>query len=142
MQLLRTIFGSAIGAILALTFYAILPFTPDLSDWGGRTFPRTYLWPLLILAIASYCFSWTGAKISGESGRLSGMLTSIIAGAVIIILNFNSDFLATLFHHPAYPVFSDHVLLALAVMLVAGHLGGLRYERSQMTHSDTDVKQV
>lgn len=39
-----------------------------------------------------------------------------------------------LLHHPAYPVFSDHTLFALAMLLVAGHLGGLRVEKGYLMH--------
>jgi uncharacterized membrane protein YeaQ/YmgE (transglycosylase-associated protein family) len=129
MTFIRTIFGAAVGAALILFVSKAIPFTPDLSDWGGRAYPQSYLLPLIILAIVGYISGWIGAKLSPETGRLTGMLASIAAGAVIIGWKFDAPILRPLFHHPAYPVFSDHALLALAVLLACGHLGGMRVEK-------------
>jgi len=68
--------------------------------------------------------------MSRSTGRLCGMLAVIIAGVVAIGWDTGSQVLRPLWHHPAYQVFSDHALLAIAILLVAGHLGGLRVERS------------
>lgn len=130
MVFIRTIIGAVLGSIICLAILRFIPFSPDLTDWGGRVFPRTYLLPLLIVAIVSYAAGWIGAKISPVTGRLCGMLSSIIAAIAGIGWNTGSLVLLPLFHHPAYPVFSDHALLALAVLLIGGHLGGLRVEKS------------
>jgi hypothetical protein len=129
MTFIRTIFGALIGAILILTIARLLPFTPDLSDWGGRAYPKSFLTPLIILAVISYMSTWIGAKFSPETGRLTGMLAALLTGAVAIGFKFDAAIFKPLFEHPAYPVFSDHTLLALAVLLTCGHLGGLRVEK-------------
>jgi len=138
MVFIRTIFGALIGAIIALTIFYVIPFTPDLSDWGGRAFPRSYITPLIIVTITGYISAWIGAKFSPDTGRLSGMFAAIVTGIVIIAFSYNPDLLSPLFHHPAYPVFSDHTLLALALLLVAGHLGGLRVEKSHSASSSSE----
>ena len=130
MVLLRTIVGSLLGAGLNLLVFRLLPFAPDLTDWGGRSYPRSYVLPLLIVAIVGYATGWLGAKVSPVTGRLCGMLAALITGAWVIGWDTGAKVLEPLFHHPAYPVFSDHALLALAVLLVAGHLGGARIERA------------
>ena len=135
MLFLRTIAGAIVGAALILLLSLAIPITPDLSDWGGRAFPRSYLAPLIILAFISYISTWVGANMSPRTGRLCGMLASIAAGAVAIGWNFGARLLEPLFQHPAYPVFSDHALLALAVLLVSGHLGGLRVERGFLSRA-------
>lgn len=129
MVFLRTITGAILGAIICLAAFRLIPFTPDLSDWGGRAFPRTYLFPLIIVAVISYAGGWIAAKVSPVTGRLCGMISSIITAAVSIGWDTGSMILMPLFHHPAYPVFSDHALLGLAVLLIGGHLGGLRVEK-------------
>jgi hypothetical protein len=129
MVFLRTIFGAAVGAVIILTISRLIPYTPDLSDWGGRAYPQTYLTPLIILAVVGYIGAWVGARFSGETGRLTGMLAAIIVGALAIGWKFDASIFKPLFQHPAYPVFSDHTLLALAVLLTCGHLGGMRVER-------------
>lgn len=130
MPAVRMIAGSAISAVLALVVFKIIPYTPDLSDWGGRTFPRTYIEPLVMVFVVSYLAGYTAARFSPSTGRLSGMVTSLVVAIVLIGFDFSSGILNPLFHHPAYPVFSDHALLALAALLTGGHLGGLRVERS------------
>ncbi len=130
MVFLRTILGSILGAALNLLIFRLLPFSADLSDWGGRSYPRTYLLPLLIVAIVSYVSGWVAAKLSPSTGRLCGMFASIIAAVVVIGWDTQAKVLEPLFHHPAYPIFSDHALLALAVLLVGGHLGGARVEKT------------
>jgi hypothetical protein len=130
MTLLKTIAGAILGAVLILLLARLVPLTPDLSDWGGKAFPRSYLTPLILLGVISYVAAWVGAQLCPETGRLSGMLSAILAGAVAIGWHFQTPMLEPLFHHPAYPMFSDHALLALAILLVAGHLGGLRIERA------------
>jgi hypothetical protein len=127
---LKTILGAIIGAGLILSISRVIPFHPDLSDWGGRAYPQSYLTPLIVLAAISYISGWLGAQISPVSGRLCGMLGSLLAGAAIIGWSYGGTLMTPLFHHPAYPMFSDHALLALAVLLVCGHLGGLRVERA------------
>jgi len=130
MSAFRTISGALIGSALFLIVTRFIPWNPDLSDWGGKAFPRSYLGPLIILAILSYLMGWTAGKISPVTGRLSAMLAGIISGGLVMTIDFGSNFLKPLFHHPAYPVFSDQTLLALAVLLTAAHLGGLRCERN------------
>jgi len=129
MVYFRTIAGAVAGAVINLIIFRIIPFTPDLTDWGGRAYPRSYILPLIIVAVVSYTAAWLGSKISPSTGRLTGMLASIITAAVTIGFETGSGLVEPLFHHPAYPMFSDHALLALAILLVAGHLGGARVER-------------
>jgi hypothetical protein len=129
MTTLRTIAGSILGAIIGLAILRFIPFTPDLTDWGGRVYPRTYIFPLTIVAVVSYFSGWFAAKLCPVTGRLIGMLVSILIGAVAIGWDTGATVFDPLFHHPAYPIFSDHALLALAILLVAGHLGGLRVEK-------------
>ena len=142
MVFLRTILGAVLGSIFCLAVFRYMPFTPDLSDWGGKAFPRTYLFPLLVVAIVSYIGGWFAAKVSPVTGRLCGMLSSLIAAVVSIGWNTGSMILMPLFHHPAYPVFSDHALLGLAVLLVSGHLGGLRVEKIIMKPEATGIPTV
>ena len=139
MTALRTIAGAVLTAVLILLISRVMPLSPDLSDWGGRAFPRSYLTPLLILAVISYFSGWVGAKLSPETGRLVGMLGSLAVGVTTIAGKFHAPLLEPLFQHPAYPVFSDHALLALAVLLVCAHLGGLRVEKSQIAKSTSDA---
>lgn len=129
MTLIKTIFGAIIGAALILILSKWIPIKSDLTDWGGKSFPPSYLFPLFMAAIIGYIGGWTGANLSPKTGRLVGMLASLTAVSAIIGWKFTSPFLATLYHHPAYPIFSDHALLAVAVLLVSGHLGGLRVEK-------------
>ncbi|GAG16935.1 unnamed protein product, partial [marine sediment metagenome] len=129
MLTLRTILGTLLGAAVNLAVCRIIPFTPDLTDWGGRAYPRSYLVPLLILAVISYASGWLAARVSPKTGRLAGMLAGIVVAVIVILWDINVPLLAPLFHHPAYPIFSDHALLALAVLLVGSHLGGTRVER-------------
>ena len=96
----------------------------------------------MLLAIVGYLGGWGAGRVSPLTGRLSAMLASIIAGVVAIGWDISAPILTPLFHHPAYPIFSDHALLALAVMLVAGHLGGLRVERGVLNRSVTASKAV
>lgn len=140
MRALRTILAAAIGAAFILLVCRIVPLTPDLSDWGGRQFPRSYLLPLALLAIAGYLGGWVAGRISPITGRLSGMLATILAGVIAVAWDTGAPMLVPLFHHPAYPVFSDHALLALAVLLVGGHLGGLRVERCAMNRLESASK--
>ena len=144
MVFIRTILGALVGSIFCLAAFRFIPFTPDLSDWGGRAYPRTYLFPLIIVAVIGYIGGWVGAKASPVTGRLCGMLSSIIAVVISIGWNTGSMILMPLFHHPAYPVFSDHALLALSVLLVCGHLGGLRVENgsSPKALNETDIKSL
>ena len=130
MVYFRTLAGAVAGALLNLSIFRIIPFTPDLSDWGGRAYPRTYILPLIIVAIVGYFSAWLVSKMSPSTGRLIGMLASILTAAAAIGWSTGSKVLEPLFHHPAYPSFSDHALLALAILLVAGHLGGSRVEKS------------
>jgi ABC-type thiamin/hydroxymethylpyrimidine transport system permease subunit len=67
------------------------------------------------------------------------MFASIITGATIIGWNFSGNIIEPLFHHPAYPVFSDHTLLALAILLVAGHLGGVRVEKTAASIVESEL---
>jgi hypothetical protein len=134
MLFLRTISGAIVGAIMILLISWAIPITPDLSDWGGKAFPCEYLTPLLILTLISYFSAWVGAKFSPRTGRLVGMLAAILAGVVALGWDTRIALFKPLFHHPAYPVFSDHTLLALAMLLVAGHLGGLRVEKGYLMH--------
>ena len=129
MVYFRTLAGAVAGALLNLIIFRIIPFTPDLSDWGGRAYPRSYILPLIIVAIVGYFSAWLVSKISPSTGRLIGMLASILTAAAAIGWSTGAKILEPLFHHPAYPAFSDHALLALAILLVAGHLGGLRVEK-------------
>ena len=129
MVYLRTLAGAVAGAIINLIIFRLIPFTPDLSDWGGRAYPRSYILPLIIVAIVGYFSAWLASKISPSTGRLIGMLASILTAAAAIGWSTGSKVLEPLFHHPAYPSFSDHALLALAILLVAGHLGGSRVEK-------------
>lgn len=129
MPVLRPVAGAALGTALILLLSKIVPFSPDLSDWGGRAFPREYLGPLIAVAVIGYLGGWVGAMVSPGTGRLVGMIASIVSVAVIIGWGYSAPLLEPLFHHPAYPTFSDHALLATAVLLVSGHLGGLRVER-------------
>ncbi len=140
MIFVRTILGSLIGAAINLLVFRLLPFAPDLSDWGGRAFPRSYIIPLFIVAIISYITGWIAAKFSPVTGRLCGMLAALITGAVAIGWDTGANILEPLFHHPAYPVFSDQTLLALALLLVGGHLGGARVERTAANVTDTEIK--
>jgi len=130
MVYVRTALGTIVGAVIAILFFAFIPYSPDLSDWGARVYPRAYLFPLMIAAIVSYISGWLGSRISTETGRLCGMLSMILVGICAIGWDFSGGILTPLFHHPAYPVFSDHALLALAVILAGGHLGGLRIEKT------------
>jgi len=130
MVYFRTLAGAVAGALLNLIIFRIIPFTPDLSDWGGRAYPRTYILPLIIVAIVGYFSAWLVSKMSPSTGRLIGMLASILTAAAAIGWSTGSKVLEPLFHHSAYPSFSDHALLALAILLVAGHLGGSRVEKS------------
>jgi hypothetical protein len=132
---LKTVLGAIVGAGLILLISRIIPFHQDLSDWGGRAYPQSYLTPLIILAILSYFSGWIGAHISPVSGRLCGMLASLITGAAIVGWGYGGTMMTPLFHHPAYPLFSDHALLSLAVLLVCGHLGGLRIERAYLNRN-------
>lgn len=138
------IFGSIIGGFIGcgvLLFAArFVPYSPDLTDWGGRVFPRTYLIALIILALIAYVSGWIAGRISPRTGRFSGMLSSIFASAVIIGWSFKAPLFEQLFHHPAYPIFSDHALLAVAVLLVSGHLGGLRVEKSMLSRLQKDAR--
>ena len=138
MAFLRTTLGAIVGAVIAIVVFRLIPFTPDLTDWGGRAYPRTYLFPLLVTAIVSYISAWAGSKFSPETGRLCGMFSMLITAVVEVGWNFSGGILTVLFHHPAYPVFSDHALLGLAVMLVAGHLAGLRVERAAAGRAEKD----
>ena len=140
MRILRTIVGALIGAAVILILCRLVPFSPDLTDWGGRSFPRLYLLALLILALIGYFGGWSAARVSPSAGRISGMLASLIAGVLVIGWDLGAPLLKQLFHHPAYPVFSDHALLALAALLVGGHLGGLRVERGAMNRCATAPK--
>jgi hypothetical protein len=142
MVFFRTILGAALGSIFCLAVFRFIPFTPDLSDWGGKAFPRTYLFPLLVVAIVSYIGGWIAAKVSPVTGRLCGMLSSLIAAGASIGWNTGSMILMPLFHHPAYPVFSDHALLGLAVLLVGGHLGGFRIEKGIMKPEAIEIPPV
>ncbi|MFH1675525.1 MAG: hypothetical protein ABIC40_00770 [bacterium] len=135
MSVFKTILGALIASVLFLAVVRFIPWNPDLSDWGGRAFPRSYLEPLIILAILSYLMGWTAGKISPVTGRLSAMLAGIISGGLIVAFDIGSNLLRPLFHHPAYPVFSDQALLALAVLLTAAHLGGLRCEKNAVQKS-------
>jgi len=139
MLALRTIIGSVVGCLLNLLVFRLIPITPDLSDWGGRGYPRTYIFPLLIVAVISYLTGWIGSKFSPRTGRICGMFASILTGAVIIGWGFSPDLITPLFHHPAYPVFSDHALLALAVLLAGGHLGGARVEKVASATTENDL---
>jgi hypothetical protein len=131
MHTVRTILGAIIGALVNLALCRMIPFSPDLSDWGGLAYPRSYLVPLLIFALISYVSGWIAAGFSARTGRLTGMLASLIAAVINVGWNMHAPLLEPLLHHPAYPIFSDHALLALAVLLVGGHLGGLRVERTR-----------
>lgn len=137
MSALRTIIGALIGAVINLAVCRLIPFEPDLTDWGGLAYPRSFLFPLLILAVVSYCSGWIAANVSPSTGRLTGMLASILVGVAAIGWDTGASVLAPLFNHPAYPVFSDHTLLAVAVLLVGGHLGGLRVERNHPANRDS-----
>jgi len=117
---------------MILLLSTVIPFTPDLSDWGGRAFPQAYLSPLIILMLVGYVSGWVSGGFSPQTGRLCGILASILAGAAIVGLGYGGSLVKPLFHHPAYPIFSDHALLSLAVLLVSGHLGGLRVERGYL----------
>jgi len=128
-MVIRCIVGIAVDVGLLLLFAKVIPFTPDLSDWGGGVFPRSYLLPLLILAIIGYTCAWAGAQICSRYGRLVGLLGSILSAAIVIVWDIGAPVLKPLFHHPVYPISSDHSLLALAILLVSGHLGGSRVER-------------
>ena len=128
-MVIRCIAGIAVDTGLFLLLAKVIPFTPDLSDWGGGVFPRTYLFPLFILAVVGYTCAWAGAQICSRYGRLVGLLGSIISAAIVIGWDIGAPVLKPLFHHPLYPLSSDHSLLALAVLLVSGHLGGSRVER-------------
>ena len=139
MVVVRTILGALLGAIINLAVYNLLPFNPDLSDWGGRAFPVTYLFPLVIVAIVSYVSGWIAAKISPDTGRLCGMFGSIITAVAVIGWRLGGGVLSPLFDHPAYPLFSDQALLALAILLVAGHLGGARVEKSSHAPDAEDL---
>ena len=130
MVYFRTLVGAVAGALLNLILLRVIPFTPDLSDWGGRAYPRSYILPLIIVAMVGYFSAWLVSKMSPSTGRLIGMLASILTAAAAIGWSTGSKVLEPLFHHPAYPSFSDHALLALAILLVAGHLGGSRIEKS------------
>ncbi|HDS30414.1 MAG TPA: hypothetical protein ENN67_05150 [Firmicutes bacterium] len=130
MDAVKIIFGAIVGSIINLTLCRIIPITPDLSDWGGRTFPVSYLVPLLIFAVVSYIGGWVAGAFSPRTGRLAGMLSGIIVAVVAIKMNFQAPIIQPLLNHPAYPIFSDHALLALAVLLVGSHLGGLRIEKN------------
>jgi len=130
MVFLRTILGALLSAVTALVIFRVLPYAPDLSDWGGRAFPRSYILPLLVVAVVSYVSAWIWARLSPVTGRLCGMIGMILAAIAAIGWDTGSRVLEPLFHHPAYPVFSDHALLALAILLVGGHLGGLRVEKT------------
>lgn len=138
MVYVRTAFGAIIGAIVASIVFRFVPFSPDLNDWGARIYPRAYLLPLLAVAIISYLSGWIAAKFSPVTGRLCGMFAMILAAVLALGWNFSGGLLTPLFHHPAYPIFSDHALLALAVMLVGGHLGGLRVEKSAARATEKD----
>jgi len=138
MVYVRTFAGAVIGAVINLVIFRLIPFAPDLTDWGGRAYPRSYILPLIIVAIVAWLSAWLAAKISKSTGRLTGMLSSLLTAVVVIGWDTGAKILEPLFHHPAYPVFSDHALLALAVLLVAGHLGGSRVERLAMTR-ETNV---
>ena len=133
MNAIRTIAGSIAGAILGLILLRVIPYSPDLTDWGGRSFPRAYIEPLVLLFIVGYMSGFLAGQIIPKSGRLAGMLGSIILAVVIIGFDFSSDVVNPLFHHPAYPSFSDQALLALGVLLIGGHLGGFKVEKSALS---------
>jgi uncharacterized membrane protein YeaQ/YmgE (transglycosylase-associated protein family) len=132
MAIIRSIIGGIIGAGLVLLISRFIPYHPDLTDWGGRTFPRSYLTALIILALIAYVSGWIAGRISPRTGRLSGMFSSLIAVVVTVGWSFKAPVLEQLFQHPAYPIFSDQALLAAAVLLVSGHLGGLRIEKAHL----------
>ena len=57
---------------------------------------------------------------------------SLFTSVIVIGWETGANVLDPLFHHPAYPAFSDHALLALAILLVSGHLGGSVVERASI----------
>jgi hypothetical protein len=138
MVYLRTAIGAIAGAIVAILLFRFIPYSPDLTDWGARVYPRAYLFPLLVVAVISYLSGWLGAKFSPVTGRLCGMFAMILTAVAAVGWDFSGGILTPLFHHPAYPIFSDHALLALAIMLVGGHLGGLRVEKTAARATERD----
>lgn len=128
MVFVRFIAGILLGSTLILGIGKVLPTQVDLSDWGAGVYPRTYLLPLIILFVLSYFGGWISGKVVPEYGRLGGMVTGLTCAFFIAGYGFTSNLFSPLFHHPAYPPFSDHALLALAIMLAGCHLGGARGE--------------
>jgi len=120
-----------IGSALGLGIFFLFPWKPDLSDWGARVYPMAYLIPLIIVFLTSYGCGWISAKFIPKNGRLVAMITGIVLLLTITGLQFSTALLKPLFHHPAYPTFSDHVLLASAIVLVGTHTGGLRVEKGK-----------
>ena len=139
MNFLRTCAGVLVGTCFNFILLRFIPFVPDLTDWGGRAYPREYVLPLMIAVAIFYMGGWLGSKLSPTTGRLVGMLASLVTVSVFIKFTGLSNILEPLFHHPAYPIFTDHALLALALILVAGHIGGFRIEKTSLNSGNDSV---